>query len=105
MSTKLDLYRQRAARAVADRRESVRQVVTTGETLLGATAGGYIAAQYPTIAGVPSDAGIGIAAVAAGLAMEQRDLTAIGIGMLAGYLHDVGASLAASYPVPLAAAK
>ncbi|MEY4004419.1 MAG: hypothetical protein RLZZ221_515 [Verrucomicrobiota bacterium] len=98
--SKLDLYKQRAASAVMKQRETVRGVVTSGEIILGATAGGYVAAQFPTIAGVPTDAGVGIACLAAGLAMKQRDLTAVGLGMLAGYAHDMGAQLAQSYPVP-----
>lgn len=98
--SKYDLMKQRAANAVMKQRETVRSVVTGGELLLGATAGGYIAAQFPTVAGVPTDAAIGIGSLCAGVAMKQRDLSAIGLGMLAGYLHDVGAQLAATYPVP-----
>jgi hypothetical protein len=91
--------RQKAAKAVMAQRETVRQTVTTGEILLGAATGGYVSAQFPTVAGVPTDAAVGIAALAAGLGMRQRDLTAIGVGMLAGYLHEVGRGLATQYPV------
>lgn len=97
--SKLDLYKQRAATAVMKQRDTVRTVVTSGEIILGATAGGYVAAQFPTVAGVPTDAGVGIACLAAGMALKQRDLTAIGLGMLAGYAHDMGAQLANSYPM------
>jgi hypothetical protein len=99
----LEAYRQRAASAVAKQRDTVRAIIVTGEVLLGATAGGYIAQQYPTVAGVPTDAGLGIASLVAGLSMKQKDLTAIGLGMLAGYLHDVGAQLAEQYPLRAAA--
>ena len=98
--SKYELMKAKAANAVMKQRDTVRTVVTGGEVLLGATAGGYIAAQFPTVAGVPTDAGAGIALLAGGLAMKQRDMTALGVGMLAGYLHDVGAQLAQSYPVP-----
>jgi hypothetical protein len=97
--SKIEEYRNRAAMAVAKNRESVRGVVTTGELFIGATAGGYLAQTWPTMAGIPSDAGLGIALLAGGIGMKQRDMKAIGIGLIAGYLHDVGAQLAREMPI------
>jgi len=96
--SKLEAYKQRTATAVMKNRDTIRGIVSTGELLLGATAGGYVAEQWPTMAGVPTDAGAGIALVAGGLALKQKDMTAIGLGLLAGYLHDVGAQLAREMP-------
>lgn len=97
--SKLEHYKQRTQAAVMKNRDTIRSVVSTGELFLGATVGGYVAAQYPTIAKVPTDAGAGIALLAAGLALHQRDLTAFGVGLLAGYLHDMGAALAVEMPM------
>ena len=97
--SKLETYKARTAQAVMKNRDTIRGVVSVGEIFLGATAGGYVAAQYPTVARVPTDAGAGIALLAGGLALKQRDMTAFGIGLLAGYLHDMGAALAVDMPM------
>lgn len=97
--SKYELMKQRAASAVMKQRETVRNTVVVTEILIGSAASGYVAQAMPTVAGVPTDAGLGIAFLAAGVAMKQRDLTGLGIGMLAGYARDLGAGLHDSYPL------
>jgi hypothetical protein len=92
--SKLEHYKQKTAQALVKNRDTMRGVVSSVEVIAGAAAGGYLAATYPTIAKVPSDAGLGIALVVGGMSLKQKDLTAIGLGMLAGYAHDMGAQMA-----------
>lgn len=101
--SKYELMKQRASVAVMRQRETVRNTVVVGEILLGSAASGYVAQAMPTVAGVPTDAGLGIAFLAAGLAMKQKDLTGLGVGMLAGYARDLGSQLHSSYPMGNAA--
>lgn len=92
--SKLEHYKARTAHALMKNRESARMTVNAAEIVVGSFVGGYVAQTYPSIGGIPTDAGAGIALVAAGLAMRQRDMTALGLGMLAGYAHDKGAEMA-----------
>lgn len=92
--SKLEHYKARTAHAIARNRESARMTVNAAEIVIGAGLGGFVVEKYPDIAGIPTDAGAGIALVAAGMAMKQRDMTALGLGMLAGYAHDKGAEMA-----------
>ena len=94
--SKYEMMKARATNAVMRQRETVRTTVVAGEILLGATASGYVAETMPTVAGVPTDAALGIGFLAAGLAMSQRDLAGLGLGMLAGYARDLGRDLASS---------
>jgi hypothetical protein len=93
--TKMQKYQSRALEAVRQRRDTVRNVVSTAEIILGAGVGGYVSQTMPDIGGVPSDAGIGLVLVGVGMGMSQRDLTALGTGMLAGYAHTQGRAIAA----------
>lgn len=94
--TKIAKYQSRALEAVRQRRDTVRSVVSTGEIILGAGVGGYAVEMMPDIAGIPTDAGLGILLLGVGMGMSQRDLTAIGTGMLAGWAHTKGRALATS---------
>lgn len=99
--SKFEMMRARATNAVMAQRKTVRDVVTAGEVLGGAFAGGYLAQSVPTVAGVPSDAAAGIVLLTGGFALKQKDATALGLGMLAGYLHDIGAQTAQNHPIGL----
>ena len=92
--SKYDMMKAKAASAVMRQKETVRTTVVGAEILLGAAASGYVAEKMPTIAGVPSDAAFGLVLLGAGLGMKQRDLTGLGLGMLAGYSRDLGRTLA-----------
>lgn len=93
--SKIQKYKSRALAAVQGRRETVRTTVSVVEIGAGAFLGGYIAETMPQgIAGVPADAGIGLIALGVGVGMSQRDLSALGVGMLAGYLHGQGRNMA-----------
>jgi len=97
--SKLATYKSRALAAVQSRRETVRTTVSVVEVGAGAFLGGYIAETMPGgIAGVPADAGIGLIALGVGGGMNQRDLSALGVGMLAGYLHGQGRAMASKAP-------
>ena len=92
----LERYKARAARAYEDKKQTVRAVVSSIEIVGGAGVSGYVTAIRPDIAGIPTDAGIGIALLASGMALESADMTATGIGFLAGYARDQGTKLGAA---------
>jgi hypothetical protein len=60
---------------------------------------GYLDVAVPSIMGVPSSAAAGIAMFVAGAVTEQRDLTMLGTGLLAGAAYKQGAALALSNPI------
>ena len=45
-------------------------------------------------------AGVGLIALGVGMGMNQRDLSALGVGMLSGYLHQQGRAMAAKQTTP-----
>jgi hypothetical protein len=90
-------YKSRALHAVQERRHSTRTAVSTIEMVAGAAIAGYVDATMPTVAGVPSSAGVGIALAAVGFGMNQKDLTALGTGMIAGYAYSKGGAWAVSH--------
>jgi RecA/RadA recombinase len=92
--SKIAKYQSKALEAVRSRRQTIRSVISTGEILLGSAAGGYVSQTMPEIAGIPSDAGIGLVLLGVGMGMSQPDMTAIGTGMLAGFAHMKGRELA-----------
>lgn len=99
--SKLAQYKSRALAAVQSRRETVRTTVSVVEVGAGAFLGGYIAETMPQgIAGIPADAGVGLIALGVGMGMNQRDLSALGVGMLSGYLHQQGRAMAAKQTTP-----
>lgn len=99
--SKLAQYKSRALAAVQSRRETVRTTVSVVEVGAGAFLGGYIAETMPSgIAGIPADAGVGLIALGVGMGMNQRDLSALGVGMLSGYLHQQGRAMAAKQTTP-----
>ena len=89
----LERYKKRAAAAYADKQATVRSVVSAAEIIAGAGASGYIAAVRPDIAGIPTDAGLGIGLLAGGMALESPDMIATGLGCLAGYARSQGEML------------
>lgn len=91
----VERYRKRAATAYAEKQATVRAVVSGVEILGGAAASGYLATIKPDIAGIPTDAGSGIALLAGGMALESPDMIATGLGVLAGYARSQGEKLAA----------
>lgn len=99
---KLEQVKHRTQLAIMNNRAGIRRTVDAGEVLGGAFAGGYIAGQYPEVAGVPTDAALGLVMLTTGIALKQRDMTALGIGFLGGYLHNMGRELAVSNPIALA---
>ncbi len=97
MATKLQKelarYKAKAAKNYAEKKETVRAVVTSIEIVGAAGASGYVAAIRPDIAGIPTDAGAGIALLAGGMALDSADMMAAGIGFLAGYAREQGAQI------------
>lgn len=91
----LETYKTKAA-ALATRANSkgeVRRMVDTVEIVAGAALGGVISNNMPTIGGVPTDAGAGLLLFGIGLGMKQRDVMALGTGMLAGAAHEWGKTI------------
>lgn len=95
----LEKVKHRTQVAVMNNRAAIRRTVDAGEVLAGSFAGGYIAGQYPTVAGVPTDAGLGLVMLTTGIALKQRDMTALGLGMMSGYVHNLGREVAATSPI------
>ena len=95
-SAALERYRRRAATAYAEKRQTVRATVSAIEIIAGAGASGYVAAMRPDVAGIPTDAGTGIALLAGGMALESADMIATGLGFLAGYARSQGEKLGAA---------
>lgn len=77
-------------------KEKSRAGVDAAEIGAGAAVAGYLDVAVPTIAGVPTSAGLGIALFVAGAVAEQRDIAYLGTGMLAGAAYKQGAALAMS---------
>jgi hypothetical protein len=96
----LERYKKKAARAYEEKQATVRAVVSGIEILGGAAASGYLAAAKPEIAGIPTDAGTGIAMLAGGMALESPDMIATGLGFLSGYARSQGEQLALSGNLP-----
>ena len=92
-SQQIDRYKKKAAMAYAEKQATVRAVVSGAEIMIGAAASGYVAQKVGTVAGVPADAGAAIALVFGGMALDQEDMIALGLGMAAGYARDLGREL------------
>ncbi len=92
--SKLARYKSRALDAVRQNRASVRTTVSAVEIVIGATASGYVSQTMPKVGGIPTDAGLGLVLLGVGWGMKQNDLSALGLGMLAGYGRDMGRDLA-----------
>lgn len=76
--------------------EKARQGVDFAELGAGAAMAGYLDIAAPSVMGVPSSAAAGIALFVAGQVSEQRDISMIGVGLLAGAAYKQGAALAIS---------
>jgi|Laugrefa1bdmlbdn_1035148.scaffolds.fasta_scaffold35508_2 hypothetical protein len=92
--SKLQKYRSKALEAVKANRQSARTAVHVIEVIAGAYAGGYVSEAYGDMAGIPTDAGAGLILAGVGYGMKQPDLAWLGVGMLAGYAHDKGRTMA-----------
>lgn len=92
----LEVFKQRssALAKIGEARETARMTVNAAEIVLGSAASGYVSKQIGTIGGIPADAAIGLVALGVGIGMRQRDVSALGLGFLAGYARDFGASFA-----------
>lgn len=77
-------------------KEKTRQGVDTAEIGAGAAMAGYLDIAVPTVMGVPTSAITGVALFVAGSVSDQRDLTMLGTGMIAGAAYKQGAALALS---------
>ena len=99
----LERYKKKAAKAYEEKQATVRAVVSGIEILGGAAASGYLAAVKPEVAGIPTDAGTGIAMLAGGMALESADMIATGLGFLSGYARSQGEQLAMSGNLPFTA--
>jgi hypothetical protein len=91
--SQLAVYKSRSLAAIKENRQSVRKMVDGIEIIAGATIGGFISTKMPEVGGVPTDAAAGLVLVGVGFGMKQPDVTALGVGMLAGYAHQFGAGL------------
>lgn len=67
-------------------RQQIRSTVDKVEILAGAALAGALAAKQPDIGGVPTEAALGLVLATAGMALNQRDAAAAGVGMLAYYV-------------------
>lgn len=99
--SKLQTYRSNAMEQIRKQRSTVRAAVDGAEVLGGAALAGYLDTNFVNgIAGMPISTGTGIALVAAGIGMHQRDMTALGLGMLCGTAYKKGTEFAVSNPLP-----
>lgn len=96
MATKFDLMALKAKHqgVVKSLNEKARAGIDAAEIGAGAAVAGYLDVAVPTIAGIPTSAAVGIAAFVAGAVSEQRDITQLGVGLLAGAAYKQGAALA-----------
>ena len=86
--------RSRYEGKVATLKEKTRQGVDVAEIGAGAAMAGYLDVAAPSVMGVPTSAGVGIALFVAGSVAEQRDLSMLGVGLLSGAAYKQGAALA-----------
>lgn len=97
--SKVQELQSRMGTALARQRENARRGVDMMEVLGGSFVSGYVAEQYPEVAGVPTDAGLALVMLTAGMSMKQRDLLALGLGFGSGYMRDKGREAARSMPL------
>lgn len=83
---------------IATLQEKTRQGVDVAEIGAGAGIAGYLDVTAPAVMGVPTSAGLGIALFVAGQLADQRDLSMLGVGMLAGAAYKQGQALAHGVP-------
>lgn len=93
--SKLQQYKSRSLAAIQDNKAKVRTVVDTVEIIGGSAAAGALDAKFPEgVIGIPASAAAGLITVGIGLGMGQKDLRALGVGMLAGYAYGQGQRMA-----------
>jgi len=90
LRNKYEAARNRAASAMAEKREALEKGIRAAEVIGGAFLSGMTDEYSPQVMGVPTSAGLAIAGIAIGIAMEQDDLTALSLGFGAGYMRDQG---------------
>lgn len=94
--SKLAAYKSRSLMAIQQNKDKVRVVVDTVEIIGGAAAAGALDTKFPEgLMGVPASAAAGLITIGVGLGMGQKDLRALGVGMLAGYAYGQGGRMAA----------
>ena len=71
-----------------------REGIDMAEISAGAAGAGYLDVKFPTIAGVPTSAAVGIALYVGGQVSGQRDVAMLGVGFVAGTAYQQGAKLA-----------
>lgn len=91
--SQLAKYKSTALAKVRENRQQVRTVVSGVEVIVGAGVGGFLSAKMPEVGGIPTDAAAGLVLIGVGYGMKQADVTALGLGMLAGYAHNFGANI------------
>lgn len=94
----LEVYRQRqsALGHIREHRATIRRVVDVGEQAVGATLAGALDARLPAFNGAAPSLLAGVALTAAGIAIQQRDLAAVGTGMLLPHAYMLGQNLASA---------
>ena len=97
--SQLQEYKQKMALRLHGHRETARKGVDMVEVMGGALASGYVAEQFPTVAGIPSDAALALVMGTAGMSLAQRDLQWLAVGFAAGFLRDKGREAARSMPL------
>jgi hypothetical protein len=94
--SKLAQYKSRSLMAIQSNKDKVRAVVDTVEIIGGAAAAGALDTKWPDgVMGVPASAAAGLITIGVGLGMGQKDLRALGVGMLAGYAYGQGGRMSA----------
>lgn len=93
--TKIAMYQSRAMAAVKKNRALVRSAMSAGEVLAGAFAAGALDARVEMeILGMPVSSVVGVVTLVTGIALAQPDAAAVGLGMLAGRMYNLGQDVA-----------
>lgn len=87
-------YKSTAVQRFQENRATVRTVVSSAEILAGAAAAGYADTKFGTMYGMQPSAAGGLIMLGIGIGMGQKDLTSVGLGMLAGQAYVQGAKAA-----------
>ena len=96
MATALEQFKARssALARVNEHRQSVRKIVDYGEMAAAASLAGALDTRAPEVMGAKPSLLLGVALLAGGAAMSQRDMMAGGVGMLLPHFYGLGQGLA-----------
>lgn len=83
--SQLATYKSNALARIKSARNDAKMAIHGGEVIAGAAASGFIATKMENIGGVPTDAALGLVLLGIGYGMKQSDVSALGVGFLAGY--------------------